>query len=185
MSAEPPAPVPAPSDPAVLGLTGWRAHLATHLRSGQVSRVVYGSIIGLALVLTLEAHPTTTGVVVGTLLATAVAVALAELYSEVLGARARRSMGGHHEPVRTIVLDCVAVAFGIAFPATFFVVSALGLMEQDMAFALAKWTGLGLIGGYGYVAARLTGTGPGGALVRAAGVAVIAAVLIAFKALLH
>jgi hypothetical protein len=185
MSADPPAPVPVPSDPWALGLTGWRAHLAAHLRSGQVSRVVYGSIIGLALVLTLEAHPTTTGVVIGTLLATAVAVALAELYSEVLGARARRSMGGPHEPTRVIVLDCIAVAFGIAFPATFFFVAGLGLIEQETAFALAKWTGLGLIGGYGYVAARLTGTGPGGALVRAAGVAVIAAVLIAFKALLH
>jgi VIT1/CCC1 family predicted Fe2+/Mn2+ transporter len=173
------------SEPAAVELSGWRAGLASHLRSGQVSRVVYGSIIGLALVLTLEAHPTTTGVVIGTLLATAVAVALAELYSEVLGARARRSMGGHHEPVRVIVWDCVAVAFGIAFPASFFVVAALGLVEQDTAFALAKWTGLALIGGYGYVAARLSGTRPGGAFVQAAGVAVIAAVLIAFKALLH
>jgi hypothetical protein len=173
------------SDPAALGLSGWRAALASHLRSGQVSRVVYGSIIGLALVLTLEAHPTTTGVVIGTLLATAVAVALAELYSEVLGARARRGMGGHHEPVRIIVTDCVAVAFGIAFPATFFVVAGLGLVDQSTAFGLAKWSGLALIGGYGYVAARLSGTRPGGALVQAAGVTVIAGVLIAFKALLH
>ncbi|HSJ20288.1 MAG TPA: hypothetical protein VK964_06915 [Nocardioidaceae bacterium] len=173
------------SDPAAVELSGWRARLASHLRSGQVSRVVYGSIIGLALVLTLEAHPTTTGVVIGTLLATAVAVALAELYSEVLGARARRGMGEHHEPVRVIIEDCVAVAFGIAFPATFFVVAGFGLIEQDTAFGLAKWTGLALIGGYGYVAARLTGTGPRRAFVQAAGVAVIAAVLIAFKALLH
>jgi hypothetical protein len=185
MASDRPSPATEPLEPAGPGLTGWRARLAAHLRSGQVSRVVYGSIIGLALVLTLEAHPTTTGVVIGTLLATAVAVALAELYSEVLGARARRSMGGHHEPTRVIVLDCVAVAFGISFPATFFLVAATGLVEQETAFVLAKWTGLGLIGGYGYVAARLTGTGPGGALVRAAGVAVIAGVLIAFKALLH
>ena len=53
--------------------------LASHLRSGQVSRVIYGSIIGLALILTLEAHPPRVAVVVGTLLATALAVALAEL----------------------------------------------------------------------------------------------------------
>jgi hypothetical protein len=31
--------------------------LAWHLRSRQVSRVIYGAIIGLALVVALEAHP--------------------------------------------------------------------------------------------------------------------------------
>lgn len=166
-------------------LSGWRAGLASHLRSGQVSKVVYGSIIGLALVLTLEAHPPGAGTVVGTLVATAIAVALAELYSEVVGARTQAGLGGETEPLRVVVEDTVAVGFGVAFPAVFFIAIPLGLLEEDAAFALAKWTGLGLIGGYGYVAARLSGTQPLKALLQAAGVALVAAVLIGFKALLH
>lgn len=159
--------------------------LASHLRSGQVSRVVYGSIIGLALVLTMEAHPPTAGAAVGTLLATALAVALAELYSEVVGARARSSMGGSTESMGTIVGIAGAVAFGIAFPSVFFVAVALNLLEYDTAFALAKWIGLGLIAGYGYVAARLSGTSTSRALLQAVSVGLIAAILIALKALVH
>ena len=39
-----------------------QSRLATHLRSGQVSRVVYGSIIGLALVVAIQHHPPEPGV---------------------------------------------------------------------------------------------------------------------------
>ena len=162
-----------------------RSRIGSHLRSGQVSKVVYGSIIGLALILALQSHPPGSLVVVGTLVATAVAVALAEVYSELLGARARASLGEETEPVREVATDSVAVAFGIAFPSVFFLAVPLGLVELDTAFALAKWTGLGLIAGYGYVAARLSGIGPARALLQAAGVAVIAAALIGFKSLLH
>ena len=166
-------------------LSGWRAWLASHLRSGQVSRVVYGSIIGLALVLTLEAHPSTPMVAVGTLVASGLAVALAELYSEVVGARVRAGAGGHAEPMGTAVTDAIAVAFGVAFPAVFFLAVPVGLLDFETAFTVAKWTGLGLIAGYGYVAARLSGAAVAGSLLQAGGVAVIAAVLIAVKALLH
>lgn len=165
--------------------------LVSHLRSNQVSRVVYGSIIGLALILTLEAHPPEASqrsrevVVIGTMLATALAVALAELYSELVGARTRAGMGGSTEPMRTVVSSSVAVGFGIAFPAVFFVAVALKLLDYDTAFALAKWTGLGLIAAYGYIAARLSGASISGALLQASFVALIAATLIALKALVH
>lgn len=159
--------------------------LVSHLRSGQVSRVIYGSIIGLALVLTLELHPPRVVVIIGTLLATALAVALAELYSELVGGRARASMGGPTESVATISADAAAVALGIAFPAVFFVAVALNLVDIERAFALSKWTGLLLIAGYGYVAARLSGTRVSGALLQSVSVALIGATLIALKALTH
>ena len=60
-----------------------------HLRSTQVSHVIYGAIIGLALVVAWEQHPPRLAVMVGTLLATALAVRLAELYSEIVGAEVR------------------------------------------------------------------------------------------------
>jgi len=156
-----------------------------HLRSGQVSKIVYGSIIGLALVLTLEAHPSTPGVVIGSLVATGFAVGLAELYSEVIGAHTKKGLGEEHAATAEVVEETAAVIIGVSFPAVFFVGSAIGLWELDTAFQLAKWTGLGLIAGYGYLAARLSGAGVPRALLQASGVAIIAALLIAFKAILH
>jgi hypothetical protein len=166
-------------------VSGWRLRMVAHLRSGQVSRVVYGSIIGLALVLTLEAHPTTERVAIGTLVATGLAVGLAELYSEVIGARTQVALGGEVEPISVIFLDTVAVFLGIAFPVVFFIASGFGLMEMDTAFTVAKWTGLALIAAYGYLAARLSGATGLRAVLHASGVAAIATLLIAFKALLH
>ena len=142
---------------------------------------MYGAIIGHALVVALEAHPPPNRAVIATLLGTAIAVALAELYSDWLDARARR----REEHGRTIVEHALAAAFGISFPAVFFLLSAAGAMEQDTAFDVAKWSGLGLIGFYGYWAGRLAGAARFSALLQALGVGLIGAALIALKALVH
>jgi hypothetical protein len=41
--------------------------------------------------------------------------------------------------------DAGAVMLGAGFPAVFFIVAAAGAIDDDLAFRLAKWTGLGLI----------------------------------------
>jgi hypothetical protein len=156
-----------------------------HLRSSQVSRVIYGAIIGLALVVALEHDPPRPAVMVGTLLATAVAVGLAELYSEVVGTEVRTRQRVARAHVREIAVDVGAVAFGIGFPAGFFLLSAAGATEVETAFTLAKWSGLGLIGVYGFSAARLAGAGLPAALAQATTVALIGAFLIVPKALIH
>jgi hypothetical protein len=101
-----------------------RQAIEAHLGSRQVARVIYGAIIGMALVVSLEPHPPRPSVMVGTLLATAAAVGLAELYSEVVGAETRNRRRVEREQLREIVDDVGAVAFGIAFPAVFFVRAA-------------------------------------------------------------
>ena len=63
-----------------------RASLEQHLGSRQVAKVVYGSIIGLALIVALEQHPPGPGSWRSGCSGTAVAVGLAEVYSEVVGA---------------------------------------------------------------------------------------------------
>jgi len=162
-----------------------RRTLAAHLGSSRVSRVVYGAIIGLALLVVLELHPPAAGAVVGTLLATAFAVALAELYSELIGARTQAGLGMHAEGLGAIAGDAAAVAFGICFPAIFFVLAAFDAMDLDTAFTVAKWTGLGLIAFYGFAAARLGGAKLPRALIEALAVGAIGALLIAIKALIH
>jgi hypothetical protein len=156
-----------------------------HLDSHQVARVIYGAIIGLALVVALEPHPPTAAVVVGTLLGTGIAVGLAELYSEIVAAEVRTRHRVRRARIREVMKDMAAVVFGISFPAVFFLLSATGAIEAGTAFDLAKWSGLALIGFYGFCAARLAGAGLLVALAQAATVALIGGFLIALKALIH
>lgn len=162
-----------------------RRFVSAHLGSRQVSRVVYGSIIGLALVVALEAHPPPPAAVIASLLGTAVAVALAELYSELVGFETARHRKVEAAELRRLGADIGAVGFGISFPALFFLLAATDALQTETAFTVAKWTGLALIGVYGYAGARLSGAGVGACLVQAAAVALVGAGLIALKSLVH
>jgi hypothetical protein len=162
-----------------------RASLEQHLGSQQVGKVVYGSIIGLALVVTLESHPPKPWVMAVWLAGTAIAVGLAEVYSEVVGIETSTRHPVTHAQVGHMVGDAVAVGFGAAFPAVFFLLSALGLFEVERAFSIAKWTGLALIGFYGFWAARFAGAAPHRAVLKGALVALVGAALIGLKALVH
>jgi hypothetical protein len=117
--------------------------------------------------------------------ATALAIGLAETYSEFVGAEARERRHLSRAEVRVLAEDAAAVTFGAGFPAVFFILAAAGAMELATAFTLAKWTGLALICAYGYVAARLAGSGRGASLLHASVLGMIGGALIAVKALLH
>ena len=162
-----------------------RQAVDAHLGSRQVSRVIYGAIIGLALVVSLEHHPPTAGVMIATLLGTAVAVGLAELYSEIVGTEARTHRRVKRAGVRHMLDDVGAVALGIAFPAVFFILAAAGVLEDEAAFTIAKWSGLALIGFYGFCAGRLSGASVAASLLQAVIVGTIGGVLIGIKALVH
>jgi hypothetical protein len=156
-----------------------------HLGSGQVSRVIYGTIIGLALVVALEHQHPRPVVMVATLLGTAVAVGLAEFYSEIVGTEVRTRRRVERARVREIATDVAAVAFGIGFPTFFFLLSVAGALQVETAFDIAKWSGLALTGTYGFIAARLADAGTLAALGQATAVALIGAFLIGLKALIH
>jgi hypothetical protein len=162
-----------------------RASLERHLGSRQVTRVVYGSIIGMALVVTLEHHPPGPGVMAVWLLGPAFAVGLAEVYSEIVGTETSTRQPVVRSQVEPMLEDAAAVGVGVAFPAVFFLLSALGLLSVDTAFSIAKWSGVGLIGFYGFWAARFAGASRYQALLKGALVALIGAGLILLKALVH
>ena len=162
-----------------------RASLEQHLGSRQVGKVVYGSIIGLALVVAIESHPPKPGVMAVWLVGTAIAVGLAEIYSEVVGVETSTRQPVSRGQWRHMWEDAGAVAFGVAFPAVFFLLAALHIMDVDRAFTIAKWSGLGLIGFYGYWAARFAGASAYGALLKGALVALVGAGLILLKSLVH
>ena len=162
-----------------------REAIAAHLDSHQVSRVLHGSIIGLALVVALEEHPPRAAAMVATLLGTAFAFGLAEIYAEYVGTETQTRARVGREQMRGIWEGAVAIAFGIAFPAVFFVLAGVTSLGLDAAFDIAKWSGLGLIAAYGFAAARLTGAGVAQSIRRASIAGLIAAFLIIIKALVH
>jgi hypothetical protein len=162
-----------------------RAGLEPHLSSRKVSRIVYGSIVGLTLVVALDDHPPTAGVMTAWLLVSAVTVALAELYSEVIGAETSERHRVTRHQLSHMLASAGAVALGVGFPAVFFLLALVHLIELDTAFAIAKWSGLGLIGFYGYWAARFAGAPMPRALVQAALVAAVGGIVIVFKSLVH
>jgi hypothetical protein len=159
-----------------------RDGLVAHLGSRDVARVIYGAIVGLALVLALETHPPTAGEAAGLLVVAALAVGLAELVTgRVAPPRRRVGPAG----VRTMARDATPVVVGAAFPAVFFVLAAAGAFEIDVAFALSKWTGVALLGGYAYLGARLAGLGLLPSSLHAAALTLLGGVLVAVKALIH
>lgn len=162
-----------------------RDAIEAHLGSRDVARVIYGSIIGLALVVALQSHPPAAAEMTSLLVGTAVAVGLAEAYSELVGAEARTRRPVQGAQVRRLLADAGAVTFGAGFPAVFFALAATGAIGVDLAFELAKWSGLGLICGYGFLAARLSGAHLVGALAHGALIGAIGGALIALKALAH
>jgi tetrahydromethanopterin S-methyltransferase subunit G len=159
--------------------------LQAHLRSRDVARVLYGAIIGLALVVALQAHPPAAGQIVVLVVGTAVAVGLAELYCEIIGTEAGTGRMVKGPERRRMAGEALAVVVGAGFPAVFFALAAAGAIEVRLAFSLSKWSGLALICGYGALAARLAGAGRGKALLHGAVVGLIGVALIELKSLLH
>ena len=113
------------------------------------------------------------------------AVGLAELYSEIVGTETRERHRIDREQLAEITDDVLAVAFGVAFPAVWFVLAAVGVFSSDAAFTISRWSGLGLIGFYAYIAGRLAGESRPRAVLQAAAVAAVGGLLIAAKALIH
>jgi hypothetical protein len=170
---------------ATVGARRWRGLLESHLGSRDVARIIYGAIIGLAVIVALEDHPPRAAAVAAALAGTAVAVGLAEIYSEAVATEARTRRRLRMVQVRVFALDALAVAVGAGFPALFFVAASLGWVELDLAFTLAKWTGLALICAYGYLGARLSGSRHAIAIIEALAVGAIGGFLIGLKALVH
>ena len=172
---------PAPTDPK----TPLRAAIEDHLGSRDVARVIYGTIIGLALVVALDQHPPTATQATAAIVVTAIAVGLAEMYSEFVATETRERRPVGRSEVRQLATDSAAVSFGACFPAVFFVLAAFEVIGTGTAFTLAKWTGLGLICSYAFVAARLAGSGVYRSLLHSVVLGAVGGALIAVKALLH
>jgi hypothetical protein len=162
-----------------------RAWIDARLGARDVAEVLYGTIVGLALVIALQEHPEPPGTVAALIAGTAVAVALAKLYTDALSAAARAHEPLGRGPRREIGGRALAVLVGAGFPAVYFAAAAAGLISEHLAFQLSKWSGAILVSAYGYLAARLAGYAIARSILGAVAVGAIGAALILFKAALH
>src|SRR3954454_3825674 len=97
-----------------------RRNVEAHLGSPDVAHIIYGAIIGLALVAALAKHPPPSGAVAATVFGSAVAVGRAEADSEPAAAAARPPRPADRRRLRLVPRESSAVVFGAGFPAAFF-----------------------------------------------------------------
>ena len=119
------------------------------------------------------------------LVVSGVTVGLAELYSEVVGAETSERHRVTRRQLTHVVGSAAAVALGVGFPAVFFLLAWVHVVELDTAFRIATWGGLALIGFYGFWAARFSGAPMPRALLQATAVAAVGGIVIAFNALVN
>jgi len=125
----------------------------------RVAKVIYGTIIVLVVIVTLEDHPPTPRVAIASVLGASVAVALAEFYSELMGKRIHERRMLSRMEIREIVSDVSAVFIGALLPLPILILAGLDLLSVDSALRLDKWLLIGLLIFYGYAAASLGGSG--------------------------
>ena len=160
--------------------------LEQHLGSRQVAKVVYGSIIGLALVVALEAHPPAPGVMA--------------VWLRRHGRRGRPRRGlqrgrGRRDPHRQPVTRRRAgatwsrtpsrSAFGVAFPAVFFVALGHGPVRDRHGVHDRQVDRPGADRLLRVLGGPVRGASPHRALLKGALVALIGAGLILLKSLVH
>jgi uncharacterized membrane protein len=162
-----------------------RQAIAAHLGSRQVARVIYGAIIGLALLVVLEQHPPGTAWSSRRWSRPASRSASPSSTARSWAPRRGPTTGSSAATLAEFADDAVAVTFGVCFPRCSSCSRRSTRISTDTAFTIARWSGLGLIGFYGYAAGRLAGARPLACVVQALAVATIGGVLIAIKALIH
>jgi hypothetical protein len=150
----------------------------------RAEHAIYGTIIVLALIVAEDEASVTIGVAIATVLGAALATALAELYSDYIGAviRDRRHRTGEEwaDAARN-----VAAGFLMAsLPVSFFVLAAVDVIEPSTAFDAAEWTGVAVLGAYAVIANRVAGLPLGRSLLVGVGFTAMGAALVMLKVVL-
>jgi hypothetical protein len=122
--------------------------------AARAGHAVYGSIIVLAVVTGLDEVSASAREAFFGVLGAAIAVALSEMYADMIGATIREQRAPNRVEYREFGVD-MAFGFGAAiFPAFFFLLAWLEVMTLGRAFTVAEWSGVGILFGYTLVAAR-------------------------------
>jgi len=124
--------------------------------AARATHAVYGSIIVLAIVTGLDEASADARDCLLAVVGVAFAVALSEIYADVIGSTIRN----HRHPTGAEwkeIAGNVLFGFGAALvPAIFFVLAEVGLISIAHALSIAEWSGVAVIWLYVFTAARAT-----------------------------
>jgi hypothetical protein len=159
------------------------APVSAEHRGERAVHTIYGSVVVLAVIVAARGSDVTAGEAIASVVGAAVVTALAEIYADYIGATitARR----HPTPRER---ETTIRNFGFGFlaaisPVVFFILAALGVIRLDVAFDIAVWTGVAVLGGYATVAHRLAGNALGPSLAVGLFFSAIGAFLVGLKGL--
>ena len=121
-------------------------------------RMVYGAIIILAVILALDAGRIYgAGEVTLLIVLATMAVAFAELYSEIVGETIRRRRSLTRGELHQITVNLGAILLVPVPPFVLIALSALGVMSLRTAVVMSAWLLVGILFTFGYVAFREAG----------------------------
>jgi hypothetical protein len=122
--------------------------------AARAGHAVYGSIIVLAFVTGMDEVSASAREAFFGVLGAAIAVALSEMYADMIGATIRERRTPNRDEYREFGVD-MAFGFGAAlFPGLFFLLAWLEVITLGRAFTIAEWGGVGILFGYALVATR-------------------------------
>ena len=128
-----------------------------NLDGHRVSKIIYGTIIILVVILAMEDHPPSHAGTVVTLLFSGLGVALAELYSDFIGTKINKRSALTWEERKEITRNVSSVMIGALLPLPLVILAWMGLISLEFAIFLDKWLLVTVLLFYGFVAAKLIG----------------------------
>jgi hypothetical protein len=158
-----------------------------HRAAERAARAVYFTIVALAVIVALEeaGDNVPPREVVASAVGATVITALAELYARSIGDAIRTRHLATRAELRASAGDSAVGVLAALVTVIPFVVAAAGAIDDQTAYDVASWLGLGVLGGYALFANRAAGlTGWRGLALASGGVA-LGLALIGLKALVH
>lgn len=153
----------------------------TKIDGHRVSKIIYGTIMVLVVLLAMEEHPPSAGGSLALVVLTGIGVALAEFYSDYIGTSIKERKTLTIGDRREIYHDISGVLIGALLPAPFFILAIFDIMDLENAFTFAKWTLVGVLLFYGYVASRLNGHSQIFSIILAVAASTIGLIVVLFK----
>jgi len=160
------------------------ANLREILTGYRAGKAVYGIIIALAIVISLETNPPDALEAEMTILLGALAVVIAEFYSDYLQRRIDRRGELTTAEMKQIGSHVGTVMFGALLPIPIFLLATFGVLSVASAFTIIKWMLVGLLFIYGYISCLISGVGITWSLILGSLVGSIGLVVVLAKAAL-
>lgn len=147
----------------------------------RASKAIYGIILISVTLIGLKAHDTDPMAIAVKIFVAAMAIVVAEVYSEILGESIRHQKALNSEERRTIVYNAMAIATVSLYPIIVFLLSKLGLYSVDTAFTIALVLNMLGLAAFGYYAIKSSGATKHQALVKGSILAGIGLIIVIAK----